>query len=373
MDPIRLKMCTTKNVKLHCQYCLGDECNALESYSMLTTIHLLFLSYTFPFPYTEFNFTNRCYTELGEEFCSQLNSFCYHSQTVIPVGRNQTIVQPYAGCVEPGLNSFLMASRQTHFCNNFNSATVPCLTMKMDFSQRISCFKCADCEDVFVLDHRIKHLCPEGTTRCYSVLGRDLRVRRGCLHALDPFYGGCESYKGMCVKCDYNYCNFHRVGPTPGLCHKTRPFMHRAHLITMRLEDCMGWGLKHVWPDCYVAKTDDIFIEAGCVNELEDEDAVKYKKMYFGDISIVHKNTLSCYKCVSNQTDYCYNVRHLTPLPCKGQSQYAIRGCYTLFQKKSIERGCLTELDLYRQKMCATAGFEEICVSCGRSYCNIHI
>lgn len=326
-----------------------------------------------PLPLPEFNFTNRCWTQLGEEFCSQLDSYCFRSQTEVSAGRNETLVQIFAGCVEPGENSFLMASRQTHFCDNYNSDNVPCLNGEEDFSQRISCFKCQHCEDVFALDHRIKHLCPVGTTQCYSVMSKDMRVRRGCVHKEDPYSSACASYGQMCVKCDYSYCNFNLVGRTPGLCHKTRPFMHNAHLITMRLEDCMGWGLKHVWPDCYVAKQNNPFIEAGCVNELQDEDVSRYTSMDFGDISIVHKNTLSCYKCVSNQTDYCYNVRHLEPLPCKGQSQFAIRGCYTLFQKREIERGCLTELDLYRQKMCATYGFEEICVTCRTSYCNIHI
>lgn len=285
------------------------------------------------------------------------------------------MLQKYAGCVEPGLNAFLLVSPQTHFCDNFGSDEVPCMPIDQDFSKRLSCFRCWQCEDVFEMDHRIKHLCPVGTTQCYSVMGRDKRVRRGCVHPTDKLSLTCDMYShvDMCAKCDYNYCNFHGVANSPALCYKTRPFLHKSHLMTMRLEDCMGFGLVKVWPDCYVAQTGNTFIEAGCVNELEAAEIVRYKHMDRGDISIVHRKTLSCYKCVSNQTDFCYNVRHLQPSACRGQSQYAIRGCYTLLQKYSIQRGCLTELDLYRQKMCSTVNFEEVCIVCRNSFCNIHM
>lgn len=308
------------------------------------------------------------------EYCSQLHSWCYVTQQVISDGRNSTLLQKYAGCVDPAQNVLLMASMNTHFCNNFDSAAmdVPCMKIDQDFSLRRSCYVCQDCDNVFLLDHRAKHLCPEGTSGCYSVMTRDHTVRRGCDHHSDRFIQKCGLRKELCARCDYDYCNFHRVGAAPGLCYKTRPHMHKSHLMTMRLEECTGRGLMQVWPDCYVALKTSLFIEAGCVNEAQDKDIVTWVRIEKGDLAIVHRKKLSCYKCTGNQTDFCYNVRHLKPEECRGQHQYAIRGCYTMLLKNSIQRGCLTELDLYHQRMCSDVHFAEICITCIRDYCNIH-
>lgn len=346
-----------------------------------STVHLwnLYLSIS-----SDYNFTNRCQAPPNaEHFCSGLDIRCFVSWLRVPAShthKNTTwIIQMNGGCVEPGLNPFLLVAPQTHFCDNLNSPEQPCMQINTDFSKRISCYRCRDCENVFEMDHRIKHICPEGVTQCYQVMGRDLRVRRGCVHPLDDFIGVCSAYDFTCAKCDYNYCNYNTVrnntvGRQHGQCYKTRPFQHRSNLLTMRLEECMGQGFTKLWPDCYVATTSTRIIEAGCVNEARAEDIVRWNTMTLGDISIINADIMSCYKCVSNQTDFCYNVRHLEPEACRGQRQYAIRGCYTLFQRNSIQRGCLTELDLYTQKLCvSTTNFEDACVICTESFCNIHV
>lgn len=323
------------------------------------------------------NYTNVCETPVGVDFCSQLKSRCYVSQLWLNSsssdGHYTTILQKYGGCVEAEHNSLLMASRQTHFCDNFHADQVPCLRLDDDFEKRLSCFQCKDCDDVFVLDYRAKHLCPVGTTHCYAVMSRDMTVRRGCFTPTDPLVQACYAFHHVCAKCDYSYCNFFQVGNPPASCYKTRPYMHNTHLMTMRMEPCTGRGLKNVWPNCYVARLSTPYIHASCVNELQAEDIVRFTEIDMGDISIIDKDTLTCYKCTSNQTDFCYNVRHLEPETCGGQSQYAIRGCYTLLLKHSIQRGCLTELDLYHQRMCAYEHFLEICIACEGSYCNIHV
>lgn len=322
----------------------------------------------------EYNFTNRCEAPANsEEFCAQLDARCYVTQLLISDGRNGTILQKYAGCLDYGFNPFLLVSPQTHFCDNMRSDVVPCMSIDEDFTKRRSCYQCANCDNVFDLDHRIKLLCPVGTTNCYAVMGRDMQVRRGCDHPSDPYYGACRAYKHVCARCDYDYCNFNTVASVPGQCFKTRPYMHPSHLMTLRLEDCSGRYLTNLWNTCYVAFTGTLFIEAGCVNELQASDVFRYEKMRMGDTSVIDEEAVSCYKCTSNQTDFCYNVRHLEPEPCKFETQYAIRGCYTMLKRDTIQRGCLTELDMYHQHMCANVNFLPICNTCRRSFCNIHV
>lgn len=299
-------------------------------------------------------------------------SRCYVSRSVIPDGRGGFLTQVYAGCVEPGLNSFVMSAQQTHFCDNALSDTAPCLQVDDDFTQRRSCYQCRGCDNVYAMDHRIKHLCPVGTSQCFTLMDYDQTAMRGCDHPSDPHHRLCSRYDLMCAKCDYDYCNYQAVAETGGQCYKTRPYLHSSHLMTLSLEDCMGRGLVNVWSDCYAADTGYPLILAGCVNELTWGDIRQVEKLYLGDMSLVRREALWCYRCTSNQTDHCYNVRPLEPEQCGGQTQFAIRGCYTLSRFGSIQRGCLTDLDLYHQKMCSIPHFMEICIPCMRSFCNIH-
>lgn len=347
----------------------------------MVSTHIQFPNFVFTVPLANaYNFSNVCEEAADHNnlrYCSGLRTRCFVSWLRInyTTSNNQfgTKLQMYAGCVEPGHNQFFSMSHETHYCDNFRSTKVPCLSVKDDFSKRFSCYVCSNCENVYELDYTVKHLCPEGTKQCYQVMARDGRVRRGCVHTSDVYIGVCNTYKHVCHKCDHKYCNHNRVAKSPvhTMCYKTRPHNTKYHLMTMRLENCMGASFLKLWPDCYVAERPGHFIEAGCINELEAADNVRHQMLFKGSLGIIFRDQLFCYNCISNHTDFCYNVRHLQPKQCLYQHQYAIRGCYTLIQRNSIQRGCLSELDMYYQKLCVTKNFEEVCIVCTRNYCNI--
>lgn len=324
--------------------------------------------------FSEFNFTNFCQAPNDRlEYCSRLNSLCYVTHLKEETESKELVEKIYAGCVETDLEPWLLSNQQTHFCDNSRSDEAPCMDILQDFTKRISCYVCKDCPKVFEMDHKIKQLCPLGTTQCYEVMSVHQKVVRGCFNPNDPEVGTCSALNFICSKCDYNYCNFHDVGPTNSLCYKTRPYQHHNHLMTMRLEDCMGVGLLGLFPDCYLGWTSDPFTLAGCTNELEGSDIKKLKSLTFGGMSVVNTDPIECYKCQSNQTDFCYNVRNLDPEECSGLQHFAIRGCYSLILEDSIQRGCLSELDLYNQMMCNTQHFQNICIMCMISSCNIDV
>lgn len=262
----------------------------------------------------------------------------------------------------------------THFCSNHDEVrpSFPCNSLDVDYNDRISCYRCTHCEDVYNKDHLIKRVCPEGTRSCFAVFDLQGRVRRGCFHHIDSSVNLCKALPSTCLLCNSNYCNSYRTKRIDAQCYKTRPNKSKRHMMTMRLEDCIGTSFADNGPACYMAESlDRPFIRAGCLNEV-DVDLINYPTVVKGDLSVVRRDTLRCYKCTSKDPNYCYRIRFLEPEECKRSARYAIRGCYTIRERGRIERGCLTELDLYTQKMCTMRHFDEYCIMCRQTGCNIH-
>lgn len=317
---------------------------------------------------------NRC-RNLNNDLipCSDIWSQCY-----LYVDR---VEETYlaAGCVEPTTNLTILTSPDTLLCLGNYFPYESCFDLRRSYSNRLSCFKCNDktffnnCNDPGDLDVSAREMCPEGIRACVThVQGK--KVMRGCDDPnRDPTSQACARHPNLCQHCTTSYCNGLAMQSNPSKCYSTKSFLGDMDSRELRLRRCEDRLPAQTKQPCFIAKkAGSPLIKAGCIEDYDESKG--YKLVLQGGTEIIFQEKVHCYKCKSKSLQNCFNVRWHEPVLCEGNGRSAFRGCYTVFDFHfgRIERGCVSELDSYRTELCLAKYFEEWCVLCGTSYCNIH-
>lgn len=283
-----------------------------------------------------------------------------------------------AGCVEPTTSLTMLTSHNAHLCYRNYKPYGGCFEPLVLMPNRISCFICAykqtrysSCQDPRDLDVSNRSSCGTRAKYCITyVFGNT--VSRGCDDKKSPVSKACARQPSMCLYCGTNYCNGLRMQANPAKCYSTMSHVPDLESTTLRLKRCEDRLPAHTKQPCFIArKQNSPVIMAGCIEDYMN--STDYAIVLQGGTEVIFQQKFYCYKCKSANSKSCFNVRWHEPQLCTGYGGSALRGCYTLFDLayERIERGCLSELDSYRVGICLATHFEELCITCAQSYCNI--
>lgn len=283
-----------------------------------------------------------------------------------------------AGCVEPTTSVKILTSQSTILCEPTRYPHDGCIDLDYLYDRTLACFECNDLDDPDCHDPRtfslaFRYGCGYGIKYCVTFV-KGNKVMRGCG---DTSYSQaaqeCEAHPSMCVYCNTRYCNGLPMQPNEAKCYSTTSHVTDLDSTELRLVKCQAHLPAHTKQPCFIARKEGFpLIKAGCIEDFDQ--SASHQLELQGSTAIIFQQKMYCYKCRSATPRSCFNVRWVEPQLCTGYGRSALRGCFTIFDLKHerIERGCLSELEPYRTGICLAKHFEELCIVCTKSYCNIH-
>lgn len=321
----------------------------------------------------DFKYLRGCKDETGRVFyCSQAQPRCFIHLV------NGKVVK--AGCVEPDTSWDILNHQNTHFCTNTEEPYDGCFDpLKVDYSKRISCYSCH--EDEFNAPTRCAGpenlrpdaaaICPVGASRCV-VAAYKTDVKRGCDTWTDTTAQFCRLNPGRCLFCDTNYCNGLAPVKNYAQCYTTLTHPSDENGYAFKMDVCRGVLPVATDQPCYVGDLNAVTKRAGCIEDIDHQ--MREENLRRGDIRVIFEGKLHCYKCRSKTRNSCFSVRWEKPQLCEDDDLTADRGCYTLFDltHERIQRGCVSDLSVYMRGACMLKYFEQFCILCTTSHCNIH-